>query len=87
MPEDLLYPDKKTFKWRLTEFNEKSLKILLEFDYPEFISVESHDILFIKFQKNNFWIRPKDDKFKAIPDDYEIDAKVPPQAFDPLTEE
>ena len=35
--------DKKTFKWELIEFDERTIKIKLDFDHPEYISMVEYD--------------------------------------------
>ena len=41
VPEDLLYQDKKSFTWKLEEFSDNKLRIKMQFDFPEFISVDT----------------------------------------------
>ena len=41
VPEDLLFQDMKTFSWKLEEFNDQKLRIKIQFDFPEFISVDT----------------------------------------------
>ena len=41
VPEDLLFQDMKTFSWKLKKFNDQKLRIKIQFDFPEFISVDT----------------------------------------------
>ena len=41
----------------------------------------------IRFEKNNFWIRPVDGGKLAIPDDFKIQILLPPQTNDPMEQE
>ena len=50
----------------------------LEFDHPEYISVLEHDTVTLTLKKNNFWIRPKDEEFLAVPDNYKIVFAIAP---------
>ena len=45
--------DKKSFKWKLIQFNEKKLRVEIEFDYPEYISLEETDYMKISFKNND----------------------------------
>ena len=46
--------DKKTFKWKLIQFDEKSLRIEFVFDFPEYISLDATDFMKINFKNNDF---------------------------------
>ena len=59
----------------------------LEFEHPEYISVLEHDTVILIFKKNNFWLRPKDENFLAIPDDFKIVFALAPQTKEAMKEE
>ena len=68
----------------MRKYNEKELEIKLDFDQPEYISVEKHDLVTISFEKNNFWLRPVDEDKLAVPDDFKIEVLLSPQTKDAM---
>lgn len=74
--------DKKTFSWRLTRFDSEGFKLKLLFDNPDSISMNTQDHIKISFDNTNFFLKPKKDALKPVPNGFPFFFPVPPQAND-----
>ena len=79
VPGSDFHLDKKSFDWILENYDETSLKFLVKFDHPEYMSIYgSIDTLKIKFSHNRTWMMPNHANYDSLPDGYILVVKIPP---------
>ena len=79
MPGDENYSDLKKFDWSVESITATSIKLKLDFENPEGISVDNVDTVKITFQNTSVILTPTSRSGKeAIPDGYVILVKIPP---------
>ena len=73
------YANNKTFTWTLEEYSTNGIKIKLDFDQPEYITVDSIDIMQVHLTNTDLLMQPVDKKLRPIVDDYMIQKAIPNQ--------
>lgn len=71
VPGDDNYLDKKNFTWSLSVYDETTVGLKFDFDFPAFISAGGKlDTMKITFFNTKVWISPIDERKLSIPDGY-----------------
>lgn len=70
VPGDDNYLDKKTFTWKLYEYDGTKVGFTFDFDHPEYVSVGALDTMKITFFNTDIWLSPFDEQKTAITDGY-----------------
>ena len=59
-------------------FDKTKIGVRLDFDHPEYISVDDYDIMKITFTKTEAWLRSATSGIESIPDGFVLDIILPP---------
>ena len=81
------YWTKKFFFWSLQDFKEDGLVLEVKFNNPEYISMIKVDQCKVSFSNANYFLKPKDQEMKAIPNNFNLQKNLPTQSYDLPSEE
>ena len=81
------YWAKKFFFWSLQDFKEDGLVLEVKFNNPEYISMIKVDQCKVSFSNANYFLKPKDQEMKAIPNNFNLQKNLPTQSYDLPSEE